>query len=154
LNPHGRLSLRIFISAYGFRARTELLESSRQFAVWTSLSPSSENPKLRCCPSSSTPSRLISLRAWLGLPFKVSPEFEQFCIARFPESTQVSLSPRVCHSATPRAACLLMIGHVARFTIGFLLSRSRWNGVFSRTSVRLASFDFLFFGRISSIASR
>ena len=39
----------------------------------------------------STPSRLESLRAWLGIAISGSPEFEQFCIAGFPASTQVFL---------------------------------------------------------------
>ena len=42
----------------------------------------------------STPSRLErSGRAWLGIAISGFPEFGQFCIAGFPASTQVSLSP-------------------------------------------------------------
>jgi hypothetical protein len=33
----------------------------------------------------STPSRSISLRAWLGIAIQGFPEFEQFCIAGFPD---------------------------------------------------------------------
>jgi hypothetical protein len=33
----------------------------------------------------STPSRLMSLRAWLGIAIPGFPEFEQFCIAGFPD---------------------------------------------------------------------
>jgi len=32
----------------------------------------------------STPSRLVSVRAWLGIAILGFPEFEQFCIAGFP----------------------------------------------------------------------
>jgi hypothetical protein len=42
----------------------------------------------------STPSRLVSLRAWLGIAIQGFPEFEQFCIAGFPdEHSSFSLSP-------------------------------------------------------------
>jgi len=42
----------------------------------------------------STPSRPeISVQAWLGIAISGFPEFGQFCIAGFPASTQVSLSP-------------------------------------------------------------
>jgi hypothetical protein len=39
----------------------------------------------------STPSRF---RAWLGIAIAGFPEFGQFCIAGFPASTQVFLSPQ------------------------------------------------------------
>jgi hypothetical protein len=40
----------------------------------------------------STPSRLTSRRAWLGIATSRGfPDFEQFCIAGFPASTQVFL---------------------------------------------------------------
>jgi hypothetical protein len=35
----------------------------------------------------------MSVRAWLGIAIAGFPEFGQFCIAGFPASTQVSLSP-------------------------------------------------------------
>jgi len=56
-----------------------------------SLHPPPEDPGLRCCPSSLyTFPEKVSLRAWLGIAISGFPEFEQFCIAGFPASTQVS----------------------------------------------------------------
>jgi hypothetical protein len=53
-----------------------------------------EDPGLRCCPSSLyTFPAGVPLRAWLGIASEGFPEFEQFCIASFPASTQVYLSP-------------------------------------------------------------
>ncbi len=64
----------------------------------------------------STPSRLMSRRAWLGIATSRGfPDFEQFCIAGFPAGTQVFLKsaasaipprPRGCTVQTP------MIGQV------------------------------------------
>src|SRR5436309_12013306 len=49
----------------------------------------------------STPSRR---RAWLGITSEGFPEFEQFCIPGFPESTQLGLSPlRLPVSPRPHA---------------------------------------------------
>ena len=50
---------------------------------------------LRCCPSSLyTFPEGVALRAWLGIAISGFPDFEQFCIAGFPASTQVCLSPQ------------------------------------------------------------
>src|SRR5437870_4638026 len=52
-------------------------------------------PGVRCCPSSLYTFPASFSRAWLGIAISQgSPNFEQFCIAGFPASTQVSrLSP-------------------------------------------------------------
>jgi hypothetical protein len=65
-----------------------------RFVVWTIPSPSPGALGLRCCPSSvyTFPAE-ISVQAWLGIAISGFPEFGQFCIAGFPASTQVSLSP-------------------------------------------------------------
>jgi hypothetical protein len=68
---------------------------SVRFAVWTIPSPSPRRFRgLRRCPSSlyTFPAEL-SVRAWLGIAISGFPEFGQFCIASFPASTQVFLSP-------------------------------------------------------------
>src|ERR1035441_5852391 len=50
----------------------------------------------------STPSRrTFSVRAWLGIAIAGFPEFEQFCIAGFPASTQVFLKS-VASAIPPR----------------------------------------------------
>ena len=68
----------------------------------------------------STPSRLMCVRAWLGIAVQGFPEFEQFCIAGFPASTQVLLkSAAYAIPPRPRAATSLMIGHLARFYTSF-----------------------------------
>ena len=82
----GRLSPADFHTVYGFR-RPDVrpLEAHARFAVWTIPSPSSG--KIRSLGAArlvSTPSRLVSLRAWLGIAISGFPEFEQFCIAGFP----------------------------------------------------------------------
>ncbi len=80
----------------GFSCRLRLSPPARgaRFAVWTIPSPSPGVPRLRCCPSSlyTFPAE-ISVQAWLGIAIAGFPEFGQFCIAGFPASTQVSLSP-------------------------------------------------------------
>jgi hypothetical protein len=103
----GRLSPADFHTVYGFR-RPDVKPSRihARFAVWTIPSPSSDSPELRCCPSSlyTFPARM-SLRAWLGIAIEGFPEFEQFCIAGFPASTQVFLkSAAYAIPPRPRAA--------------------------------------------------
>ena len=94
-----------------------------RFAVWTIPSPSPDAPELRCCPSSlyTFPAE-FSVQAWLGIAISGFPEFEQFCIAGFPASTQVFLKsaayaipprPRGCYIALP------MIEHAREFTRPF-----------------------------------
>jgi len=62
----------------------------------------------------------MSVRAWLGIAVQGFPEFEQFCIAGFPASTQVLLkSAAYAIPPRPRAATSLMIGHLARFYTSF-----------------------------------
>ena len=70
----GRLSPADFHTVYGFRRpNVKPRKAHARFAVWTIPSPSSGNPKLRCCPSSlyTFPARLSGLGS--GLPLKVSP---------------------------------------------------------------------------------
>ena len=91
----GRETLRIFIPAAAFAALTEApsaLRSGLRSGLSLHLLP--DAPGLRCCPSSlyTFPAE-ISVQAWLGIAIAGFPEFGQFCIAGFPASTQVSLSP-------------------------------------------------------------
>src|ERR1700721_4101122 len=89
----GRLSPADFHAVYGFRRPdVELLEGSGQVCGLDYPFPLPR--KLRSLGAArlvSTPSRLMSLRAWLGIAISGFPEFGQFCIAGFPASTQVFL---------------------------------------------------------------
>jgi hypothetical protein len=91
LNPHGPFkpcgfSYRLRLSPPG---RGAFWRAHARFAVWTIPSPSSGKFRsLGAARLVSTPSRLVSLRAWLGIAIRGFPEFEQFCIAGFPASTQ------------------------------------------------------------------
>src|SRR5580693_9977771 len=88
----GRLSPADFHTVYGFRRPDAKLLSSRQVCGLDY--PFTLPRKLRSLGAArlvSTPSRLVSLRAWLGIAIRGFPEFEQFCIAGFPASTQVFL---------------------------------------------------------------
>ena len=82
----GRLSPADFHTVYGFRRPdVELLAGSGQVCGLDY--PFTLPRKLRSLGAArlvSTPSRLLSLRAWLGIAISGSPEFEQFCIAGFP----------------------------------------------------------------------
>jgi hypothetical protein len=82
----GRLSPADFHTVYGFRRPdVKLLEGSGQVCGLDY--PFTLPRKLRSLGAArlvSTPSRLLSLRAWLGIAISGSPEFEQFCIAGFP----------------------------------------------------------------------
>jgi hypothetical protein len=82
----GRLSPADFHAVYGFRRPDEtLLESARQVCGLDY--PFTLLRKVRSLGAArlvSTPSRLVSLRAWLGIAIAGFPEFEQFCIAGFP----------------------------------------------------------------------
>ena len=121
-----------------------------------SLHPPPEAPELRCCPSS-----LYTFPAGVspGLArdchLKVSPTLSSSASPVSQASTQVFLkSAAYAIPPRPRAAVLLMIGHVARFYTSVSSSAgSAGTGVFHATSVKLASFDFLFFGRITLIAT-
>jgi len=95
LNPYGPLSPADFHAGCGFRRPDDAPWCSVRFAVWTIPSPSPRRFRgLRCCPSSlyTFPTE-ISVQAWLGIAISGFPEFGQFCIAGFPASTQVFLSP-------------------------------------------------------------
>jgi hypothetical protein len=85
---------RIFIPPTAFAARTRHF-GAHASGLWSGLSLHRlpENPGLRCCPSSLyTFPAGGSLRAWLGIATPAFagaslgfPEFEQFCIAGFPD---------------------------------------------------------------------
>jgi hypothetical protein len=81
----GRLSPADFHTVYGFRRpNVTPLEGSRQVCGLDY--PFTLPRKLRGLGAArlvSTPSRLLSLRAWLGIALQGFPEFEQFCIAGF-----------------------------------------------------------------------
>jgi alkanesulfonate monooxygenase SsuD/methylene tetrahydromethanopterin reductase-like flavin-dependent oxidoreductase (luciferase family) len=82
----GRLSPADFHTVYGFRrpdvnAFGELTPGLR-FGL--SLHPTPEIRSLGAARLVSTPSRLVSHRAWLGIAVEGFPEFEQFYIAGFP----------------------------------------------------------------------
>ena len=123
----GRLSPADFHTVYGFRRpEVTLLESSRQVCGLDY--PFTLPRKLRSLGAArlvSTPSRLVSLRAWLGIAISGFPEFEQFCIADFPASTQVFLkSAAYAIPPRPRAAVRLpfyhrsgLLGRHARFLV-------------------------------------
>ena len=88
LNPHGPCGPTDFLTRYGFR-RPCILAAG--FGVWTIPSPCPDlAPGVRCCPSS-----LYTFPACFGPGLARDrhvtgfPEFEQFCIAGFPASTQV-----------------------------------------------------------------
>ena len=103
----GRLSPADFRTIYGFR-RPEV----RPFRTLTpglrsglSLHLPRKLRRLGAARLVSTPSRRVSLRAWLGIAIEGFPEFEQFCIAGFPASTQVFLkSAAYAIPPRPRAA--------------------------------------------------
>jgi hypothetical protein len=60
------------------------------FVVWTV--PSPWRTAVGCCPSSLytfLSGKMLSVQVWLEMPFEGFPDFEQFCIADFPASTQV-----------------------------------------------------------------
>jgi hypothetical protein len=82
----GRLSPADFHTVYGFRRPNATpLEGSRQVCGLDY--PFTLLRKLRSLGAArlvSTPSRLVSFRAWLGIAISGFPEFEQFCIAGFP----------------------------------------------------------------------
>jgi hypothetical protein len=98
-----------------------------RFVVWTIPSPSPGALGLRCCPSSlyTFPAE-ITVQAWLGIAISGFPEFGQFCIAGFPASTQVSLSPLRMpfrHARVAVGSRLLMIEQAA----GIYTSVSEWS---------------------------
>jgi hypothetical protein len=97
LSTHRALSPADFHAVYGFRRPdVPLLENSPQVCGLDY--PFTLPRKIRSLGAArllSTPSRLECLsRLGSGLPFEVSPEFEQFCIAGFPgEHSGFLLSP-------------------------------------------------------------
>jgi len=115
----GRLSPADFRAGYGFRRpNVSPLNGARQvcgldypFTLLRNLR------SLGAARLVSTPSRLVSFRAWLGIAISGFPEFEQFCIAGFPASTQVFLkSAAYAIPPRPRAAadCISIIGQIRR----------------------------------------
>ena len=83
----GRLSPADFRAVYGFR-RPDVgaFRGSRQVCgldyPFTVLR---EVRSLGAARLVSTPSRRVRLRAWLGIAISGFPEFEQFCVAGFPD---------------------------------------------------------------------
>src|SRR5216684_335769 len=89
----GGFSCRLRLSPPG-RSASRAIASGLRSGL--SLHRPPEDPGLRCCPSSlyTFPVGFFR-RAWLGIAITGFPEFEQFCIAGFPASTQVlPLSPQ------------------------------------------------------------
>src|SRR5258705_11978813 len=110
----GRLSPADFHTVYGFRRPDVALEGSRPVCGLDY--PFTILRKVRSLGAAhlvSTPSRLLSLRAWLGIAIQGFPEFEQFCIAGFPgEHSSFLKSAAYAIPPRPRATVLFMIGHV------------------------------------------
>ena len=126
----GRLSPADFHTVYGFR-RPNMAPGGLMPGLRSGLSlhPPPASQGLGAARLVSTPSRPMSVRAWLGIAIQGFPEFEQFCIAGFPASTQVLLkSAAYAIPPRPRAATSLMIGHLARFYTSFPDQPVRWNG--------------------------
>ena len=83
-NPHRPFSPTDFHTTTAFAAAS-------RWRLWSGLSLHRGVSRFRCCPSSLY---TFPFRAWLGIAIaKGFPEFEQFCISGFPESTQVRSSP-------------------------------------------------------------
>ena len=81
----GRLSPADFRAVYGFRRPEAKPFGLRQVCGLDY--PFTLLRKIRSLGAArlvSTPSRLVSLRVWLGIAISGFPEFEQFCIAGFP----------------------------------------------------------------------
>ncbi len=95
VEPSRAEAQRIFIPSTAFAARRRRFGAPRPFCGLDY--PFTIPRKIRGLGAArlvSTPSRLeCSCRAWLGIAISGFPEFGQFCIASFPASTQVSLSP-------------------------------------------------------------
>ena len=113
-----------------------------RFVVWTIPSPSPGALGVRCCPSSlyTFPAE-ISVQAWLGIAISGFPEFGQFCIAGFPASTQVSLSPLRMPFRHARVAVRLRLPMIEQ-AAGIYTSVSQFGRA---ASERLADFC-VFFG--------
>ena len=82
----GRLSPADFHTVYGFRRPDVALVGSRQVCGLDY--PFTIPRMLRGLGAArlvSTPSRLGFLRVWFGIAISGFPEFEQFCIAGFPD---------------------------------------------------------------------
>ena len=89
LEPAWACAQRIFLPATAFAARSCAGSARERFGVWTI--PSPWPCGFRCCPSSLYTFPFPGLARDCHLTG--SPEFGQFCIFGFPESTQVCLSP-------------------------------------------------------------
>ena len=114
----GRLSPADFHAVYGFRRPDmKLIEGSRQVCGLDYPFTISRKPRgLGAARLVSTPSRLVLTGLGSGLPFKVSPNLSSSASPVSQTSTQVFLkSAAYAIPPRPRAAVLLMIGHVARF---------------------------------------
>jgi len=97
LNRHG-LTPNGFFTRYGFRRPVWRVSAQNRFGVWTIPSPLPSG--FRCCPSSLYNFPFPGLARDCHLTG--SPEFGQFCIFSFPESTQVWLkSVASTNFATP-----------------------------------------------------
>jgi len=122
----GRLSPADFHTVYGFRRPdVALFEGSRRVCGLDY--PFTLPRKIRSLGAArlvSTPSRLECLSGLgSGLPFKVSPNLSSSASPVSHASTQVFLkSAAYAIPPRPRAAVLLMIGHVARFYTSVSLS--------------------------------
>lgn len=98
-------ALRIFLRTSAFAALAQV-RLGRSRGSWSGLylrhTPES-GPGLRRCPSSlyTFPVGRVPRRAWLGIAISGFPEFEQFCIAGFPASTQAFLKS-VASAVPPR----------------------------------------------------
>ena len=119
----GRLSPADFHTGYGFRRPNVAPVGGLALGLRSGLSLHRGVAALGAARLVSTPSRF---RAWLGIAIEGFPEFEQFCIAGFPVSTQVFLKsaayaipprPRSCLTYD-RARCPIL--HI-RFLIERLL---------------------------------
>src|SRR6266576_2432134 len=122
----GRLSPADFHAVYGFRRPDmKLIEGSRQVCGLDYPFTISRKPRgLGAARLVSTPSRLVLTGLGSGLPFKVSPNLSSSASPVSQTSTQVFLkSAAYAIPPRPRAAVLLMIGHVARFYTSASLSR-------------------------------
>jgi hypothetical protein len=152
LNPHGPFkpcgfSYRLRLSPPG----RDALESSRQVCGLDY--PFTFLRKIRSLGAArlvSTPSRWCLSGLGSGLPFKVSPNLSSSASPVSQTSTQVFLkSAAYAVPPRPRAAVLLMIGHVVRFYTSVFSSPV---GVFVGVSTLSSSTLFLFF-RMTLIAA-
>ncbi len=102
VEPSRAEAQRIFIPSTAFAARRRRFGAPRPFCGLDY--PFTLPRKIRGLGAArlvSTPSRLRSLRAWLGIAILGFPEFEQFCIAGFPDEHSSFPCPLRMPTATP-----------------------------------------------------